>query len=59
MIKNWNLLNFINRSTPIDVQLIVEMRRVIMEREGHFSDEWINWKHYAKVLEAKKMLLPD
>jgi hypothetical protein len=41
-------------NSNININLIVETRRAQMEREGHFSDEWINWQHYARVLEAKR-----
>lgn len=52
-------MRVISKHTKININLVVELRRANMEREGHFSDEWMNWSHYARVLEAKQKLLAD
>jgi hypothetical protein len=54
MFRLWNLMRIFRKDSNININLIVETRRAQMEREGHFSDEWINWQHYARVLEAKR-----
>lgn len=54
MFQKWNLMKLFRLNSNININLIVETRRAQMEREGHFSDEWINWQHYARVLEAKR-----
>jgi hypothetical protein len=54
MFQKWNLMKLFRINSNININLIVETRRAQMEREGHFSDEWINWQHYARVLEAKR-----
>ena len=59
MFRLWNLMRVISKHTKINISLVVELRRANMEREGHFSDEWMNWSHYARVLEAKQKLLAD
>jgi hypothetical protein len=58
MIQFKNILNTITKSTQINFSHLVQIRRCKMEREGHFTDR-INWEHYAKVLEAKQMRLPE
>lgn len=40
----------------LNVALMINLRRVKMEREGWFTD-YINWEHYTRVLEAKQKQL--
>jgi hypothetical protein len=47
-----NMLERLSPTTKIDFNLLVNIRRVKMEQEGYRTD-YINWEHYAKVLEAK------
>lgn len=43
----------------LNIDIIVEVRRSRMEREGFYTDNWMNWEHYAKVLKAKHHLLQE
>ena len=47
-----NLLHRLSPVAKINFELVVNIRRVKMEQEG-FNTDYINWEHYAKVLEAK------
>lgn len=38
----------------LNIPLLISIRRVKMEREGWFTDNYINWDHYTKVLQAKQ-----
>jgi len=58
MIQFKSLLTCISKNTKINFQHLVQIRRCKMEREGYSTDR-INWEHYAKVLEAKQMRLPE
>lgn len=52
-----DLFNSISRKHEVNVEVVVEVRRAQLEREGFFTDDWIDWRHYAKVLKAKQELL--
>ena len=58
MIGFKNILHYITRDTPINIPLIVQIRKRRMELEG-FSTDRINWEHYTKVLIAKQKALKD
>lgn len=52
-----DLFNSISRRHEVNVDVVVEVRRAQLEREGFFTDHWIDWRHYARVLKAKQELL--
>jgi hypothetical protein len=56
MIQFKNLLPRLSPTSKIDFNLVVNVRRMKMEQEG-FNTDYINWEHYAKVLEAKHLQL--
>ena len=41
-------------NNSVNIDIIVEIRRSRMEREGFYTENWMNWEHYAKVLKAKQ-----
>jgi hypothetical protein len=53
-----NLLHRISGDSNLNIPLVVEVRRIQMEREG-FNTDHINWEHYTKVLEAKARLIKE
>ena len=56
MIQFKNLLHRLSPTSKLDFNLVVNVRRMKMEQEGYNTD-YINWEHYAKVLEAKHSML--
>jgi hypothetical protein len=45
-------INFSPIHLKMDFRKLVETRRAKLIKEG-YDVNWINWEHYAKVLEAK------
>lgn len=54
-----NLMKILTKNSNLNIRQVIEIRRAQMEREGHFTDEKINWEHYAKVIQAKQLALQD
>lgn len=53
-----NLLHKISGDSNLNIALVVQVRRIQMEKEG-FNTDHINWEHYTKVLEAKAKELKE
>lgn len=53
-----NLLHKISGDSNLNIALVVQVRRIQMEKEG-FNTDHINWEHYTKVLEAKARELKE
>jgi hypothetical protein len=47
-----NIFDRLSASTRINFSKMVETRRAKMINEG-YDVNYVNWEHYAKVLEAK------
>lgn len=47
-----NIFDTLPANSKVNFELLAELRRVKMGREGHEINH-IDWKQYAKILEAK------
>ena len=52
MLQFKNIFQGLRPKAKVNFDLVAQIRRVKMEREG-FRTDYVNWEHYAKVLKAK------
>lgn len=52
MVQFKNLFKSLTPGIKINFKIVANARKTKMEQEG-FNTDYINWEHYAKVLEAK------